>query len=351
MSLISRAIDIPLFLHIEEDSLLQINEILESHNLSFRKFFLLSGPETYRVAGEKVAENLKEKNFEVIYAEITNSSIETVEEIRGNIRKVRPDAVLGVGGGRVIDVGKYSAYLEKINFISIPTTVANDGISSPVAVINFSEEKRSIITKMPLGVIADLNVIKSAPLRTIKAGIADLLSNIQAVKDWELARDVKGDEFDEFATLLSSRAAESVLSSDNEDILENDFLDTLVGSLTLGGISMGIAGSSKPCSGAAHKFSHALDRMGAGSGLHGEQVGLGFLLATYLRGDNWKFFVSLFKKWGIPGTAEELSLKKEEVTEGLIKAKEIRPERYTILEHIDIQRDKVEEAARNTGII
>ena len=71
----------------------------------------------------------------------------------------------------------------------------------------------------------------------------------------------------------------------------------LVGSLILSGISMGIAGSSKPASGAEHKFSHALDAISKSSSLHGEQTALGLIIATYLRGDDWERFVSLFRNF------------------------------------------------------
>ncbi|MCK4420597.1 iron-containing alcohol dehydrogenase [candidate division WOR-3 bacterium] len=351
MALISRIVDIPLFLYIESGCVDRLGEILSRNNLSFESVLLLSGPTTFQVLGEKVAETIRKTGSKVSTLTISDSTIDTAEKVTEKIKNSQYSVVFGVGGGKVIDIGKYAAANEGINFISVPTTVANDGISSPVSVITYNREKRSIMTKMPIGVIADIEVIKNAPIRTIRAGIGDLLSNISAVKDWELASQVKGDSFDEFSTLLSSRAAESVLNSDLDDILTEKFLNMLVGSLILSGISMGIAGSSKPCSGAEHKFSHALDAVAENPALHGEQAGLGLIITSFLRGDDWKRFISIFKRWGIPTTARELNISREDIIRALLYAPTTRPERYTILEHISIDEEKAMNAAKKTGVI
>lgn len=351
MALISRVIDIPLFLYIENGCIDRIGNILSNNNLLIKKVLLLSGNTTFDIAGRKVNDILKSLGMNVDVLKIPDSTIETAENVRNILKTSKYDIVVGVGGGKVIDIGKYASSLEGINFISIPTTVANDGICSPISVISYYKEKRSIMTKMPIGVIADLSIIKNAPIRTIRAGIGDMLSNISAVKDWELARDEKGDFFDEFAALLSRSAAESVLTSNNEDILSSKFLKMLVGSLTLSGISMGIAGSSKPASGAEHKFSHALDVISKSSALHGEQTALGLIIATYLRGDDWERFVSLFRIWQLPTTSSDLNINEEDVINSLVYAPNTRPDRYTILEHIDINKERAKEAAKKTGII
>jgi glycerol dehydrogenase-like iron-containing ADH family enzyme len=39
------------------------------------------------------------------------------------------------------------------------------------------------------------------------------------------------------------------------------------------------------------------------------------------------------------------------IIEALVKAPETRPERYTILEHMDIDHKEAKDAARATGII
>lgn len=351
MALISRVVDIPLFLYMGNDCIDKLGSILSDNNLLIKKVLLLSGNITFDIAGRKVNNIFKDLGMNVDVLKISDSTIKTAENVRNNLKSSKYDVVAGVGGGKVIDIGKYASSLEGINFISIPTTVANDGICSPISVISYSKEKRSIMTKMPIGVIADLSIIKNAPIRTIRAGIGDLLSNISAVKDWELARDIKGDFFDEFAALLSRSAAESVLTYNYEDILSSEFLKMLVGSLTLSGISMGIAGSSKPASGAEHKFSHALDVISKSSALHGEQTALGLIIATYLRGEDWEKFVSIFRNLKLPTTSRELNINEEDVINSLIYAPNTRPDRYTILEHIEINKEIAMEAAKKTGII
>ena len=53
---------------------------------------------------------------------------------------------------------------------------------------------------------------------------------------------------------------------------------------------MEIAGSSRPCSGAEHLISHALDDLRPGTAHHGEQVAFGALVTTRLQGEDWARF-------------------------------------------------------------
>ena len=49
---------------------------------------------------------------------------------------------------------------------------------------------------------------------------------------------------------------------------------------------MAAAGSSRPCSGACHEISHAIDALYPGKAAHGEQVAVGALFASFLREDD-----------------------------------------------------------------
>ena len=60
----------------------------------------------------------------------------------------------------------------------------------------------------------------------------------------------------------------------------------LAEALVLSGLAMTVAGTSRPCSGACHEISHALDQLYlTRAALHGEQVGMGAVFASLLRGD------------------------------------------------------------------
>ena len=94
---------------------------------------------------------------------------------------------------------------------------------------------------------------------------------------------------------------------------------------------MSIAGSSKPCSGSEHLFSHSLDVVESNGGLHGEQCGVGAIMMAYLYDIDWKGIKETLQKTGAPTTAEELGVEPESVIKALMQACSIRPDRYTIL--------------------
>ncbi len=54
---------------------------------------------------------------------------------------------------------------------------------------------------------------------------------------------------------------------------------------------------------------------------------------------------------GAPTTAKELGVKPEHVTEALVKACTLRPERYTILDEKRLDYDSAEKLAEATGVI
>jgi glycerol-1-phosphate dehydrogenase [NAD(P)+] len=99
---------------------------------------------------------------------------------------------------------------------------------------------------------------------------------------------------------------------------------------------MAVAGTSRPCSGACHEISHAIDMvLPEKSAPHGEQVAVGALFATYLRGANAEFnqlHDALFRH-GLPTSPKDLGLSTEQFAQAVAFAPQTRPDRFTILEH------------------
>ena len=70
---------------------------------------------------------------------------------------------------------------------------------------------------------------------------------------------------------------------------------------------MEIAGSSRPCSGAEHLISHALDALHPGTAQHGEQVAFGALVATRLQGGDWGALREFMLSAGMAGRGRRAS--------------------------------------------
>jgi glycerol-1-phosphate dehydrogenase [NAD(P)+] len=85
--------------------------------------------------------------------------------------------------------------------------------------------------------------------------------------------------------------------------------------------------------------------------MHGEQTGVGTIMMARLQKQNWRRIKSKLEKVSAPTTAEELGVKPEDVIEALVKAKKIRPERYTILDRVKLNYKSAKALAKKTGVM
>jgi glycerol-1-phosphate dehydrogenase [NAD(P)+] len=256
------------------------------------------------------------------------------------------DAVVGLGGGKVIDCAKYAAARVGLPLVAVATNLANDGLCSPVATLDNDAGRGSYGVPNPIGIVIDLDVIREAPVRFVRAGIGDVICKISAVADWELSSRETGEKVDGLAAAMARQAAEAVLRHPG-GIGDDDFLTTLSESLVLCGISMSVAGDSRPASGACHEISHAFDlSFPKRNALHGEQCGLGGAFATFLRGDKEIAgqMSEVLRHHGLPVLPEEIGFTIDEFVKVVEFAPQTRPGRYTILEHLELSTEQIKDA-------
>lgn len=341
-------LSLPLFLQIRRNSLGSLSRTLKGNGFDPTRAFVLFDETTYQVAGERVSHLLREAGIDVEDIKMADSSHEHVEAVRKRIKGSTHGMVFGVGGGKVIDTGKHAAGLEGVDFVSIPTAPSNDGIASPVAVI----DGQSLRAKMPVGLFADLDIIMKAPIRSIRAGIGDLIANVSAVEDWRMASRVRGEEVNHFAALLSESGALLILGAQKPDILSYDFLKRLIYGLVLSGIAIHLAGSSRPSSGGEHEISHAIDALYPGKALHGEQVALGTLFTLHLqRNGYFERVKEFFQHCGLPLSCAQLGLTAEEFAEAVTYAPSTREGRHTILEELNLSKEEIEKSTKDVCLI
>ena len=101
-------------------------------------------------------------------------------------------AVVGVGGGKALDVAKYTGSLTGLPYCAVPTSLSNDGFCSPQASLTLEGKRRSLPTGLPEAVVVDLTVCHGAPLMLWHSGVGDLCSKFTAVSDWKLAFHRRG---------------------------------------------------------------------------------------------------------------------------------------------------------------
>lgn len=312
---------------------------------------IVTGKTTKDVAGKWVLEVLEEAGNSAEMVLTSSPTMEEVERVREIAREYSANYLLGVGSGRSIDIAKLASTRLQLPFISVPTAASHDGIASSRASILDNGRKASAQANAPMAVVADTRIISEAPFRFLAAGCGDIISNYTAVLDWELASRLRNEYFGEYAAALSRMAARVIIESAGSIKPELESSARLVvKALVSNGVSMSIAGTSRPASGSEHMFSHALDRLAPKPALHGEQCGVGAILMMYLHGGDWQEIREALKTIGAPTTAEELGIEDKYIVEALLNAHTIRPERYTILGS-GLTRSAAEKVAKVTKII
>ena len=344
-----RMVEVPRNVVAGHDALSSVREMCEGIHTG-RTGTIITGTRTMEAAAKDVLGYMDGYDMDVV--QVGDATVENAHAAEARIREFGSSFVLAVGGGSKIDLAKMVSKDLNIPFISIPTSAAHDGIASNRASLKSDTGSRSIESASPMGVIADTGIIAKAPYRLLASGCADVISNLTALKDWDFARRLKNVSFSRTAYTISRYAAESII--DSCGLIRPNLEDSVwlaIKPIIMSGVSMCIAGSSRPTSGAEHMFSHMLDLKHPGKALHGEQCGVGSIMTMYLHGGDWEQIRDSLKTIGAPTTARELGLSAEDVIDAMTHAHEIRSDRFTILGDQGISEEVAETVARATGVI
>lgn len=342
-----RTLAVPRLLHVGNGCLGDVASLLTSHEFDVSKVLVGSGPGPSRVLAEGVVTGLRAHGVDVVHRAGLCGRLDQAASLAAEVIQEGVTTAVAVGGGRVIDPTKLAAARTDIDFVSVPTTISNDGISSPVAsLVGKDGARASHAARMPCGIVVDVEAVASAPAITIRAGAADLVSNLTACMDWRLA-DRRGEErFDAYSAMIAEAAARPAL--DLEEVTSAASHELLAHGLLLSGLAMAAAGTSRPCSGAEHLVSHALDaRLGARAALHGEQVALGCLLSAAAHGSPLLGELRrLFGRLGLPVTPGDLGMSADDLVDAVAAAPALRPQRFTVLsERLRSRQDAVDLVA------
>ncbi len=330
----------------------KIPEVLEELG-KFERVVIVSGPNVYTKWGKELRDLLEDKGYQVGIEIVRSATKDVAIEVAKAVKEFGGEIIIGMGGGKSIDVAKYAAKEANKEMISVPTAASHDGIASQFSSLKGVNGPTSVRTVAPIAVIADTEVIAKAPKKLNLAGVGDILGKFSAVRDWRLAHRLKGEYYGSYAASLALMSAKHILRYVGAlKRMDEEGVRILVEALISSGVAMCIAGSSRPASGSEHLFSHALDKIAGGPALHGEQVALGTIMMLYLHGTKlWRKVRSIMKILGLPTTAKEIGVSDDVIIEALTIAHKIRPNRYTILGEEGLTREAAERLARVTGVI
>ncbi|CAL9585871.1 iron-containing alcohol dehydrogenase family protein [Streptomyces sp. enrichment culture] len=343
MPVLTRLIPSPVVVDISDGAMDKLAALLADQRISASgKLAMAISNGSGRALREKLEPLLPDAHWYTVDDGTIDSAVRLADAIRGK----RYDAVVGVGGGKIIDVTKYAAARVGLPMVAVATNLSHDGICSPVSTLDNDNGRGSYGVPSPIAMVVDLDVIRDAPQRFVRSGIGDALSNISAIADWELSHRVTGEPVDGLAAAMARTAGESVLRHPG-GVGDDEFLVVLAEALLLTGIAMSISGDTRPASGACHEISHAFDLLHPRrAALHGEQVGLGAAFAMHLRGahDQAGLFADALRRHGLPVLPQDIGFTADEFVAAVAYAPQTRPGRFTILEHLDLSTDQIRDA-------
>lgn len=195
-------------------------------------------------------------------------------------------AVVTVGGGTITDIGKLASRdAGGLPLVTVQTAASVDGFTDNVSVILRNGVKRTIDSRWPDVVVADVETIAQAPISMNLAGYGEINSMFTAPADWRLAQLLGiDDSFHSGPIRLLDAVGEDLEVWSAGLGRETASTQRLVQALALRGIATGVSGSTACLSGVEHLISHMFDlwhgQQGAPIGLHGAQVGVASVVAA-----------------------------------------------------------------------
>ncbi|HEY5752733.1 MAG TPA: iron-containing alcohol dehydrogenase family protein [Chthoniobacterales bacterium] len=281
---------IPAVVRVKPDALDRMGIYAERN--AFTRVLLFFSQDLDASLVNRLATSLTSRNVDTVQQmAVTSASFEEATACFNRL-PVPVDAIIGFGGGKALDVAKYVAFLSRLPYFAVPTSLSNDGICSPQSSLTVGGRRRSLPSTMPHGVIIDTAICMGAPEILWHSGVGDLVAKFSAVTDWKLAFHAAGTPVDDFAALLSDSSVYQFMARPTRDLEGTKLLGS---ALLLNGISMAICGSSRPASGSEHLISHALDSISKRPRLHGLQVGVATYLMSLIQNQHSESIAQLFE--------------------------------------------------------
>ncbi|MGK7937891.1 MAG: iron-containing alcohol dehydrogenase family protein [Xenococcaceae cyanobacterium] len=230
------------------------------------------------------------------------------------------DLIIGVGGGKALDTAKLLAHQCQLPIVTIPTSAAT--CAAWTALSNIYSEEGAFqydvgLNRCPDLLIVDYSLIRTAPKRTLVAGIGD------AIAKWYEASVSSGNSSATLtiAAVQQARILRDILFQKSAIALKNpqsdDWREVVDATVLLAGVIGGLGGANCRTV-AAHAVHNGLTHIQAAhDALHGEKVAYGILvqlrleemiqgnqLSTTSRQQLLDFYTDI----GLPQTLEDLGL-------------------------------------------
>ena len=255
-----------------------------------KKPFVLADRNTYKAAGETVANILCNSGISFSAYVFQNDELEPNEEAVGSAFMHFDnscDLIIGVGSGVINDIGKILSNVSGRKYIIVGTAPSMDGYASATSSMSMDGLKVSLNSRCADVIIGDIDILKQAPEHLLKSGLGDMLAKYVSIAEWRIGNLITGEYYCErVAQLIRSALKKCVDNAEGLMKREDAAVQAVFEGLVIGGVAMAYAGVSRPASGVEHYFSHVWDMRGLEFGtqvdLHGIQCAMATMKAVEL---------------------------------------------------------------------
>jgi glycerol-1-phosphate dehydrogenase [NAD(P)+] len=257
-----------------------------------KQAFIVCDGNTYKAAGSRVKKLLDERNIpNTLYVFKENDLIPNEQAIGELMMALYPeeDLIIGVGTGTINDICKYISFKMRLQYFIVATAPSMDGFASTGAPLITSHLKTTYSTHVPELILGDLDILSSAPMDLITAGLGDILGKYTCLADWRISHIINDEYYcDTIAQMVEASIQKVVNNIENVKSRDPNVVGSIMEALVLTGIAMSYVGNSRPASGSEHHISHFWEMKflleGKKPVLHGRKVGIGTVVVSYIYG-------------------------------------------------------------------
>ena len=355
---------------VEIEKLVVRNDVLKDivqylRQFTSEKLFVLSDSNTYDVMGKSVVECLRNEGFSLksfVFETGSNQLLPDECSVGRVLVELEPDTsfILVVGSGVLNDIARIVSFRTGKAFAVVCTAPSMDGYASVGSPLIVNGKKFTYYCHYPSAIFADISVLRNSPLIMIQAGYGDVVGKLTALADWNLTRIVN-DEFycDKIAELVQKGVSKCIESANGLGNRDENAICFLTEALIITGLSIGLAGVSRPASGTEHQLAHYWEiraiEQGIEHALHGNAVGVGTVVSAMLYElaseilpesidyPTVDYVIQLLDKAGACTNPRQLGISRNLFAESMMNAMNMR-DKYTILRYCD-QKGRLAEFA------
>ena len=319
-------------------------------DLGASHIFLVADNYTFEAAGRQVEQLLDQAGL-AYHKRVfqTETPLVPNEYALGSVLAAmtsQDDMLLAVGSGTLNDVTKYVSARTGVPYVIAATAPSMDGYASTVAPTILDGFKTTLPAVYPAAIVADVDILKDAPMPMLTAGFGDIIGKFTSLADWRLSHQLNGEYYcPEVAGVIEAAVETCAANAQALAQREPQAIQAVTEALILSGLAMGMVGVSRPASGAEHQMAHYWEmdalRRGEEHPLHGNAVGVGTVLAASLYEMAAEYLpqgfaapdkgqiLACLQAAGSCADPKELGIRRELCLKSLLHAMELR-DRFTV---------------------